>query len=183
MVRSHSKTRQIFYSKKQPLRWVFLPSLSVVLMVSAIGCQQMPGGSAMRQYQVESDRLLNEFRAQKKRAEELEARNAQLEQRLSESEKLLALGQGTNTGKSRNRKLTDTLDSQRSGITLSERDSTRATSRNNSRDGLSDTLPSTAGRLTSGGNRDPYSMDGSNKNLRGDSSRESQWRPISSPGR
>ena len=46
------------------------------------GCQQMPGGQAMRQYQLESDRLLNEFRAQKKRAEDLEVRNAQLEQRL-----------------------------------------------------------------------------------------------------
>ena len=49
----------------------------------------------MRQYQQDSDRLLSEFRAQKKRAEELEARNAQLEQRLAESEKLLALGPRT----------------------------------------------------------------------------------------
>ena len=53
----------------------------------------------MRQYQLESDRLLAEFRAQKKRAEELEIRNGQLEQRLAESEKLLARSLGGTTGR------------------------------------------------------------------------------------
>ncbi len=69
-------------------------ALLLIGMIASLfsGCQQGPGGMAMRQYQQDSDRLLSEFRAQKKRAEELETRNAQLEQRLAESEKLLALG-------------------------------------------------------------------------------------------
>ena len=84
----------------------------------------------MRQYQQDSDRLLSEFRAQKKRAEELEARNAQLEQRLAESEKLLALGPSSKSG-TRNKgssglSLGEAIDNRRAGITLSEKDSTRS---------------------------------------------------------
>jgi len=157
------------------------------------GCQQGPGGMAMRQYQQDSDRLLSEFRAQKKRAEELEARNAQLEQRLAESEKLLALGpspKGNTRGRSSsNRSLGDAVDSRRAGITLSERDSTRSSlSRNTTKSGLPDVTPGTPGRFTSGlnnagSNLDPISLGSSGEDLRGDSRRESQWRPISKPNR
>jgi hypothetical protein len=149
---------------------------------------------AMRQYQQDSDRLLSEFRAQKKRAEELEARNAQLEQRLAESEKLLALGPNpkgnSRSRSSSNRSLEDAVDSRRTGITLSERDSTRSSlSRNPSKSGLPDVSPGTPGRFTSGlsnnagSNLDPISLGSSGEDLRGDSSRESQWRPISKPNR
>jgi hypothetical protein len=157
------------------------------------GCQQGPGGMAMRQYQQDSDRLLSEFRAQKKRAEELEARNAQLEQRLAESEKLLALGPSpkgnSRSRSSSNRSLGEAVDSRRAGITLSERDSTRSNlSRNPNKSGLPDVTPGTPGRFTSGlnsagNNLDPISLGGSGEDLRGDSSRESQWRPISKPNR
>lgn len=158
------------------------------------GCQQGPGGMAMRQYQQDSDRLLSEFRAQKKRAEELEARNAQLEQRLAESEKLLALGPSpkgnSRSRSSSNRSLGEAVDSRRAGITLSERDSTRTSlSRNPTKSGLPDVSPGTPGRFTSGqsnntgNNLDPISLGSSGEDLRGDSSRESQWRPISKPNR
>lgn len=157
------------------------------------GCQQGPAGIAMRQYQQDSDRLLSEFRAQKKRAEELEARNAQLEQRLAESEKLLALGPSlkgnSRSRSSSNRSSGEAIDSRRAGITLSERDSTRSSlSRNPTKSGLPDVTPGTPGRFTSGlnntgNNLDPISLGGSGEDLRGDSSRESQWRPISKPNR
>jgi hypothetical protein len=157
------------------------------------GCQQGPAGMAMRQYQQDSDRLLSEFRAQKKRAEELEARNAQLEQRLAESEKLLALGPSlkgnSRSRSSSNRSSGEAIDSRRAGITLSERDSTRSSlSRNPTKSGLPDVTPGTPGRFTSGlnntgNNLDPISLGGSGEDLRGDSSRESQWRPISKPNR
>jgi hypothetical protein len=175
--------------------------------LSMSGCQQLPGGQAMRQYQLESDRLLNEFRAQKKRADDLENRNVQLERRLAESEKMLALGSSGNRSKGRSSELL-LGDSNRSGISLSDRDSSRSsvsrngTSQNamsqnpsfqnpssrsstSNRTGLADASPSTAGRLTSGLSRDPISLGGNDRDrdLRGDSSRESQWRPIGNPGR
>ncbi|MFM8570843.1 MAG: hypothetical protein ACKOAU_04535 [Pirellula sp.] len=66
------------------------------LVASSAGCQQWPGNHAMRQYQIESERLLSEYRSQKKRAEELEQRNVQLERRLGESEREIAKLQGRN---------------------------------------------------------------------------------------
>ena len=144
---------------------------SAVLMLSSVvlsGCQQMPGGQAMRQYQLESDRLLNEFRAQKKRAEDLEVRNAQLEQRLAESEKQLASNNRTSGKSSKSRSETELLigeanGERRNGNPLSE----------------SGSSPSTAGQLTSGSNRDPLSLGGGPRDLKGDRNRESQWRPVS----
>lgn len=158
------------------------------------GCQQVPGGFTMRQYQQENNRLLSEFRAQKKRAEEAEARNVLLEQRNAESEKQVALGanpRNLSRGRTSNsRSSTDSSDSRRAGITLSERDSSRLiNNRNNLQSGLPDAEPGTAGRFTSGSNlsdlnrRDPISLGTSSEDLRGDSSRESQWRPISKPNR
>ena len=171
-------------------------ALLLIGMIASLfsGCQQGPGGMAMRQYQQDSDRLLSEFRAQKKRAEELETRNAQLEQRLAESEKLLALGpspKGSSRSRSSsNRSLGEAVDSTRAGITLSERDSTRSSlSRNPTKTGLPDVSPGTPGRFTSGqsnnagNNLDPISLGSSGEDLLGDRSRESQWRPISKPNR
>jgi hypothetical protein len=155
------------------------------------GCARLPGSQAMRQYQQESDRLLNEFRAQKKRAEELEARNAQLELRLAESEKLLALSQNGISGRnSRNRGDSELLigeatGSRRTTNSLSESGSSRSSNARSStaRSGLPDAIPPTVGQLTSGSNRDPLSLGGPPRDLRGDRSRESQWRPIASPQR
>lgn len=155
------------------------------------GCQRFPGSQAMRQYQLESDRLLAEFRAQKKRAEELEARNGQLEQRLAESEKLLARGQvGTSsrsTAGNTNRSRTDSElmigDARGGGSSinnLSDAKSSRTTGRvpaKIQRGGLPDAFPSTSGQLTSGNRSDPYSLGGS-RDLRGDPTSKSQWRPV-----
>lgn len=162
---------------------------SAVLMLSSVvlsGCQQMPGGQAMRQYQLESDRLLNEFRAQKKRAEDLEVRNAQLEQRLAESEKQLASNNRTSGKSSKSRSETELLigeanGERRNGNQLSESGSSRSPGLRNpiGRTGLPDVSPSTAGQLTSGSNRDPLSLGGGPRDLKGDRNRESQWRPVS----
>ena len=160
-----------------------------MLMLSSVvlsGCQQMPGGQAMRQYQLESDRLLNEFRAQKKRAEDLEVRNAQLEQRLAESEKQLASNNRTSGKSSKSRSETELLigeanGERRNGNPLSESGSSRSPGLRNplGRTGLPDVSPSTAGQLTSGSNRDPLSLGGGPRDLKGDRNRESQWRPVS----
>ena len=64
-------------------------ALSAVIGLAS-GCQNWPQSKRAMQYQIESERLLSEFRAQKKRADELESRNRLLSERLSESEKLLA---------------------------------------------------------------------------------------------
>ena len=162
---------------------------AMVLLSSVVisGCQRLPGGQAMRQYQLESDRLLNEFRAQKKRAEDLEARNVQLEHRLAESEKLLASSQNGYGGRSsKNRNDSELLigeatGSRRNSNLLSESGSSRSLGLRGplGRTGLPDVSPSTAGQLTSGSNRDPISLFGPPRDLRGDRNRESQWRPIS----
>ena len=145
----------------------------------------------MRQYQLESDRLLAEFRAQKKRAEELEVRNGQLEQRLAESEKQVARNQaGTSsrsTASNMNRSRTDselTIGDARGDRgtinNLSDAKSSRSTGRapvKIQRGGLPDALPSTSGQLTSGNRSDPFSLGGS-RDLRGDPKSESQWRPV-----
>lgn len=155
------------------------------------GCQRFPGGQAMRQYQLESDRLLAEFRAQKKRAEELEVRNVQLEQRLAESEKLLArsLAGASNrsTASNSNRSRTeselmigDAREDRGAINNLSDAKSSRSTGRSPvkiQRGGLLDALPSTSGQLTSGSRSDPFSLGGV-RDLRGDPKSESQWRPV-----
>lgn len=128
----------------------------------------------MRQYQLESDRLLSEFRSQKKRADELEQRNQQLEQRLGESEKLIARLQGRSPSR---------LADSRSGGAGASGSNTElsdlgtaagSTSRRLPGPGLPDASPSLSGRLTSGANNGGV-------DLRGDPSRSHQWRPI--PGR
>jgi hypothetical protein len=83
----------------------------------------------MRQYQIESERLLSEYRSQKKRAEELEQRNMQLERRLGESEREIAKLQGRNPS---SRMAANSGGSMISG------------------GGLPDARPGTSGRLSSG---------------------------------
>ena len=154
------------------------------------GCQQLPGGQAMRQYQLESERLVSEFRAQKKRAEELEARNVQLEQRLAESEKLLARtqnGSGRRSSRGGGEILLGEARDARTLENLSESGSSRSSIANgySSRPsaGLPDAESRTSGRFASGSNRDPIALGGASRDLRGDRERDPQWRPISSPSK
>ena len=176
------------------LKWAAELALKIASILALLGlalgsgCQRLSGGQAMRQYQLESDRLLNEFRAQKKRAEDLEARNVQLEQRLAESEKLLALSQnGYSSGRSsRNRNdsellIGDATGARRTANSLSELGSSRSTGSKGlfGRNGLSDISTPTASQLTSGRNGDPITFGGPPRDLRGDRNRESQWRPVS----
>ncbi len=67
--------------------WVMLGLLSPLTFV---GCQQWPRTAQFQQAQMDNERLLSELRSHKKRADELQAKNEQLAQRLDESERLLA---------------------------------------------------------------------------------------------
>ncbi|XZE19498.1 hypothetical protein SH449x_004818 [Pirellulaceae bacterium SH449] len=144
----------------------------IFLLFPATGCQRMPwpGSQQARQFQADSERLLGEFRAQKKRADELAARNQQLEARLAESEKSLArqnlqsLSQsgGASSRNNRNRRSEDSQ--SRLFVGPSEEDS-----------GLPDAPPSISGLLTSGGGfsnpsgRSPEMPAGKDS---------PQWRPV-----
>jgi hypothetical protein len=141
------------------------------------GCQRWPGSQQARQFQIDSDRLLGEFRAQKKRADELASKNQFLEERLAESEKVLARQNlAGNRGKSNSSSGGSRLmigDSPESDSKLSRNNSSRSTGasrfENFERRELPDRTPGTAGVLTS--SRDD--MD-----LVGDPNRSPQWRPI-----
>jgi hypothetical protein len=128
------------------------------------GCQQWPGTHAMKQYQLESDRLLSEFRSQKKRAEELEQRNQQLEKRLGESERMIAKLQGRSPSRTAERTNDRTL-ADIGGAAAGP------PPKRLSGPGLPDATPPTPGRFTSGG----YN---GGEDLKGDPSRSNQWRPI-----
>lgn len=133
------------------------------LLMGLTGCQQWPGTQAMRQYQLESDRLLSEFRSQKKRAEELEQRNVQLEKRLGESERMIAQLQGrpsSRSASSNDRTLADISSPSLGG-----------SSRRIPGPGLPDATPPTPSRFTSGGYNGGV-------DLKGDPARSNQWRPI-----
>lgn len=134
------------------------------------GCQQWPGTQAMRQYQLESDRLLSEFRSQKKRAEELEQRNQQLEKRLGESERLIAKLQGRPSTRSSDSRLATDKSNDRTLAEIGNGPS-GSTPRRLPGQGLPDATPGTPGRLTSGG----YN---GGEDLKGDPTRSNQWRPI-----
>jgi hypothetical protein len=134
------------------------------------GCQQWPGTQAMRQYQLESDRLLSEFRSQKKRAEELEQRNLQLEKRLGESERMIAKLQSRPSSRSTEGRPPSDRTNDRTLADIGDVPS-GSTSRRISGPGLPDASPSTPGRFTSSG------YNGL-EDLKGDPSRSNQWRPI-----
>ncbi len=171
-----------------------LPFLAFLIgcTIGLSGCQRFPGSQAMRQYQLESDRLLAEYRAEKKRNEDLTARNGLLEQRLAESEKLLARNTGGSNSRSTatnsNRKRGDSeltignVRDDRSPINgLSDANSSRNSVRGPTkiqRGGLADALPSTSGKFTSGNRTDPISLGGGSRDLRGDPKSESQWLPL-----
>ena len=150
---------------ERPIRrggWLHWAVVGIISLVP--GCQAWPGNQAMRQYQLESDRLLSEFRSQKKRAEELEQRNYQLEQRLGESEKLIARLQGRS-----NSRVADS-NARTDGRTLADLGSNPpGTTKKIPGLGLPDDTPGTAGRLTSGAGTGT---------LNGDPTRSNQWRPI-----
>jgi len=147
----------------------------VCLILSTSGCQQWPGNHAMRQYQIESERLLSEFRSQKKRAEDLEQRNVQLERRLGESEREIAKLQGRNPS-------SRMANNPGAGGTLSGLSSGSMSGGG----GLPDARPGTSGRFSSGnispGNSSPGNLSpGSSALGPGDPRNSNQWRPI--PGR
>ena len=60
------------------------------------GCQTWGPAAQIKQCQLESDRLLAEFRAQKKRADDLEGKLQDSQSRLADAEKLLARIQNGN---------------------------------------------------------------------------------------
>ncbi len=64
--------------------------LALLAGLPAMGCNSFGNGKLVQQLQHENERLLTEFRAERKRREEVESANRSLEARLSESEKLLA---------------------------------------------------------------------------------------------
>lgn len=70
-----------------PHAWTLL---ALLLLITLSGCNSFGSGKLVQQLQNENERLLTEFRAEKKRREEFEKQNRTLEARLSESEKLLA---------------------------------------------------------------------------------------------
>ena len=80
--------------KNAPKIWnstsLTLVSLMVLTTISATGCQSWSPASQIKQCQMESDRLLAEFRAQKKRADDLETKYQESQSRLAEAEKHLA---------------------------------------------------------------------------------------------
>lgn len=164
---------------------------TLFLIAPLTGCQRWPNGQAMKQYQMESDRLLAEFRAQKKRAEELEVRNNQLEQRLAESEKMVArsqLGLGGRSTASQSIKggnspellIGDARGFSKNTSGLSENDSSRANPGRSKilRGGLPDTKAGTSGTFTSVNPKDPISIGGNPRDLKGDPKAASQWRPV-----
>jgi hypothetical protein len=59
-------------------------------MPCGVGCGLLGGGQQLKQLQLENDRLLAEYRAQRDRLTKLQETNADLEARVGEAEKLLA---------------------------------------------------------------------------------------------
>lgn len=71
-------------------RTVGLCCLSAFAPLLATGCSTFGNNKLVKQLQNENDRLLTEFRAERKKREEAERTSYELESRLAESEKLLA---------------------------------------------------------------------------------------------
>lgn len=103
MALSHPISVKNFLSHRAWRRWRVL-GCWCALVLSTAGCQKWPGSQQASQFQIDRERLLGEFRAEKKRVEELAARNRMLEQRLAESEKAIArqnLVDGRGSGRGR----------------------------------------------------------------------------------
>jgi hypothetical protein len=114
--------------------------------------------------------LLSEFRSQKKRAEDLEQRNVQLERRLGESEREIAKLQGRNPS-------SRMANNPGTGGTLSGLSSGSMSGGG----GLPDARPGTSGRFSSGSLSPGNPSPGSSALGPGDPRNSNQWRPI--PGR
>ncbi|HBE70876.1 MAG TPA: hypothetical protein DDW52_22245 [Planctomycetaceae bacterium] len=67
--------------------------LVAIFLASLNGCGTFGGGSLTQQLRDENQRLVSEFRAQQKANDSLREQNRKLEDRLAESEKLLARSQ------------------------------------------------------------------------------------------
>lgn len=74
---------------KKPFK-LLLASCVVFLLAISVGCQNGPMSGRMQQYQLENERLLTEFRSQKKENEQLRADRTRLLQQQAETEKLAA---------------------------------------------------------------------------------------------
>lgn len=165
----------------------FILRLVAIALVGSFcpGCQQFPwpGSQQAKQFQVDSERILGEFRAQKKRADELATKNQQLEARLAETEKSLArqnlqsLSQ-SNSSSSRN---------NRRGNTASNSSNNPGSISGNNRlfvgppdddPGLPDTPPSMSGLLTSGGGFSKSDRDYGNTSDNNANKESPQWRPV-----
>ena len=133
-----------------------LPQIFAVSLLAwlslATGCQSWSPGSQIKQCQMESDRLLAEFRSQKKRADELEGKYQESQSRLAEAEKLIARVQNGNG---------------RSGGVLADRSAIPSRSSSNNPNTTPNSIPNGAAGLPgrSTGNSDP--------NI--------QWRPQGAP--
>jgi hypothetical protein len=158
----------------------FILRLAALALVGSVcpGCQQFPwpGSQQAKQFQVDSERILGEFRAQKKRADELATKNQQLEARLAETEKSLArqnlqsLSQSNSSSSRNNRK----------GNTANNSGSNSGNNRlfvgpPDDDPGLPDTPPSMSGLLTSGGGFSKADRDYNNAS---DNKESPQWRPV-----
>lgn len=144
-------------SQAGPLRLSFC---FTVLFVSCLGCQNGPLAGRMQQSQMENERLLSEFRAQKKENEQLKADRAKLLQQQAETEKLAA-------------RLQSQLNSSRSSVAGNNSSSFDRTS---SRRSNSPMRTSSDRNELSGGSQNG---SGSDDSLRSASNSESlQWRPI-----
>lgn len=88
-----------------------IASIIAVSMLSSTGCNSLGAGKQMKQLEVENNRLLSEFRAERQRRESAERTAQQLEMRLAESEKMLArqMNTGTSPGRLSSLPLTSTL--------------------------------------------------------------------------
>ena len=65
-------------------------TLAFALLALGSGCNSFGNGKLVQQLQLENERLLSEFRAEKARREQAEQKMASVELKLAESEKLLA---------------------------------------------------------------------------------------------
>ena len=194
MASRKSTSEAMTQNKDLRFRWAApaLCSLLIAGSFSTTGCQRFPGSQAMRQYQLESDRLLAEYRAQKKRADELEVTLSREKQKTAEAEKLLAQTLGGSRGRSTagnsrgsqfdsELMIGDARGDSSPGSSLSDAKSSRSSTRGPvkiNRGGLPDTLPSTSGLLTSGSRTDPLSLGNGPRDLKGDPKSDSQWRPV-----
>ena len=62
----------------------------LIALTCSSGCKQWPNSPQMQQSQMDNERLLSELRAQKKRADETQARLEQAQRRVDEVERLYA---------------------------------------------------------------------------------------------